>query len=354
MSNPPYGLVLDGAPDEVARSFARFEQQSVDWDLSGEPPDPPDAKQTTLARSVSVSGPGTFFGKAHRRLVFEPSQKEGWWIDRCDHPENDPIRVSVDNVWNTTRNIVLRAGAPNNYMRMVEHFVALRLGLGLDNVMVRVDSGDPPLFDRGSMDLVEALDSAGKVFVEAGVSYVTVREPVAVGGPNGSFLAFFPVENESPVLRLDCALDFPNAIGRQRIRTVLNRSRFRYGALARTNTTAGMKLYCKTIGRIFADVRNLGYTDANILIAGKRSYINEPYLIHNGKSLEAAWHRAMLDLLAALSLIEQGRFVGNVWSYKAGHALDVKMIQCLSQRDLLRPLKDVVCQSTPVQAAGSF
>ena len=96
-----------------------------------------------------------------------------------------------------------------------------------------------------------------------------------------------------------------------------------------------MLIYTRTAGKIFADVRNLGYTLHNILIAGRWRYINKPYLLHEGKSLEAAWHRAALDLLAAVALIDRGRFAGTIVSYKSGHALDVEMIRQLYRGDLL-------------------
>jgi UDP-3-O-acyl-N-acetylglucosamine deacetylase len=96
-----------------------------------------------------------------------------------------------------------------------------------------------------------------------------------------------------------------------------------------------MMLYCKTIGKIFADVRNLGYTTKNILVAGRFWYFNKPGHVYKGKSLEAAWHRATLDLLAAVALIDRGRLAGKIISYKAGHALDVEMIRELYRRDLL-------------------
>ena len=95
-------------------------------------------------------------------------------------------------------------------------------------------------------------------------------------------------------------------------------------------------LLVKTIGRVFADTRHLGYTMRNILVAGPHRYINKPRLCRTGKSLEAAWHRATLDLLAAVALIDRGRFVGRIVSYKAGHALDVAMIRKLYQHDFLR------------------
>ncbi|MDZ4199230.1 MAG: hypothetical protein U1E27_08100, partial [Kiritimatiellia bacterium] len=64
-------------------------------------------------------------------------------------------------------------------------------------------------------------------------------------------------------------------------------------------------------------------------------YHNEPRLEHQGKSLEAVWHRAMLDLPAALALVESGRLAGRVVSYRAGHALDVQMIIQLILRGML-------------------
>jgi UDP-3-O-acyl-N-acetylglucosamine deacetylase len=246
-----------------------------------------------------------------------------------------PIGVSVSNVWTTQRNIVLCSGSPHNYMRMVEHIIALRAGLGLDDVVISAGSGDPPLFNRGSMDLVEAVERAGIVPRGGPAPWVTVREPVVMGGPAGSFLKFIPAENGQRRLRVDCGIHFKTAIGRQRIRFDVTSSTFRHGALARTNTTLLMMLYCKTVGKIFADVRNLGYTRRNIVIAGRWGYVNQPGLVHEGKSLEAVWHRAALDLLAAVALVDRGRFAGTIVSYKAGHALDVAMVRALYENDLL-------------------
>ena len=166
--------------------------------------------------------------------------------------------------------------------------------------------------------------------------FLTVKEPVTVGGRGGSFLTFLPAEPGSRGLTLDCALDFRSAIGKQRIRFPVNRETFRLASCARTNTSLLTVLYFRTFGQIFADTRNLGYTLRNILVAGRWRYINKPRLVHNGKALEPAWHRAALDLLAALALIDRGRFVGTVISYKAGHALDVRMIRELYHREMLR------------------
>lgn len=335
-----WGLLLSGQDDVMRRAYDAFQAQPVDLDETSVPAAAWPTRRTTLAAPVTVRGPGTFFGKATRTITFEPCPREGWWFARTDRPEDLPTKVSVRNVWTTGQiisNIVLRSGDPHNYCRMVEHIIALKPGLGLDNLTVKIESGDPPLFERGSLDLVEAIESAGIVETDEPAEYVTVREKVAVCGPNGAFVILEPPEDPAPRLLIDAAIDFPTIIGKQRIRFAMSREVFRRASVARTNTSASKKLYCQTFGRIFADIRHLGYNRHNLLIAGRRGYHNRPRLIHEGKSLEAAWHRAALDLTAALALIEGGRFVGRVTSYKAGHALDVKLATLILLRDRLVP-----------------
>ncbi len=333
-----------GDDDAIKASYERMSAQPIDWDLSDKEVGPLRAKQTTLARSATISGPGTFMGKATRTITFEPSAREGWWLDRTDLPGSLPIRVAIANVWTTGQivsNIVLRSGNPHNYVRMVEHLISLRMGMGIDNLLIKLDSGDPPLFEQGSLDVVEALESCGKVELDQPVNYVTVKEPVTVGGTYGDFVTLAPPDDlNDPKLMVDCALSFPTAIGQQRIIFPACEELTRMASIARTNTSFAKVLYCATIGKLFADVRNLGYNKLNVSIASKKRYVNEPRLLHEGKALEAAWHRAVLDLLAAIALIPNGLFVGKITSYKAGHRLDCELVKQLYLNEALIPLEE--------------
>lgn len=349
MSIVDAGHVIVGDGGLLPHLRKEFEEIPVDWDLSDQPTEPIRAEATTIRKSVQVSGPGTFRGSDQTTITLWPSTKPGWRFQRADYPDCLPVRVSADNVWTTgdiISNIVLRSGPPFNYVRMVEHMIALRLGMPVDALTIEIDSGDPPLFNRGSMDLVDALESAGTRTLDEPVRYVTVREPVAAVQPSGGFLILEPCDPENPGLNIDCAVRFPNAIGQQRIRFPMNRDTFRQGAEARTNTSLGKMIFCRTLGKLFADIRNLGYTRDNILVAGKRNYYNDPQLIHEGKSLEAVWHRSVLDLVAALGLIAEGRFLGNVTSYRAGHRLDVELVCKLYKYDLVQ---EITLEPTPKQ-----
>ncbi|MEI7900719.1 MAG: UDP-3-O-acyl-N-acetylglucosamine deacetylase [bacterium] len=331
----PVGRVVVGETQAVLEAYARFHAQPVDAvDLCDG-----DAgyatRRTTLGGEQSVTGPGTFYGRAQRTLTFKPSDEAGWWIDRTDLNEQLKTLVSIRNVWTSARNIVLRSGNPHNYLRMVEHIIALRLGMGVDDLVIGVNSGDPPLFDRSSLDLVEAVTQAGIVERDEPARYVTVKEPVTFGGDRGDFLTFLPPEKGEKKLRLDCAIDFNSIIGQQRIVFDVTPKSFRHGAYARTNASHAQMRMVRLFGFLMADTRNLGYTTDNILIHGKNKFHGEPRFVQDGKALEPVWHRSALDLLAAIALIDAGRFVGRVVSYRAGHTLDVRAVTLLHLHDLL-------------------
>ena len=333
-----FGKILEGDLDSLQAGYEAFSRLKIDQDWLDGKPSPRLAKLKTIAKPVEVSAPGTFSKNKIRTLRLEPTDMSGWWLDRTDIPGSRPIKVSIRNVWTTgeiVSNIVLRSGSAHNYVRLVEHIIALKAGMDVDNLLIKLDSGDPPLFNEGSKELVEAINRAGRRELEERVRYFTIKERVSLLTPHGGILVVEPCQEGDFSLRIDCARDFPNAIGQQRIRFVLNDQAFMHGMTARTNTTARQKLFVMTLGKLFADTRNLGYNSKNVLIAGKRRYSNEPTHLVEGKSLEAAWHRAILDLLAALALIDEGRFVGRILDYKGGHFPDVEMVKLLYANGLL-------------------
>jgi len=332
------GRILAGHESDIRTAYERLQRQPIDQTELCEGATGYSARRTTLAGAQAVTGLGTYYRRAQRTLVFKPSEQPGWWIDRTDLPEQLPVAVSARNIWTSQRNVVLRSGSPHNYLRMTEHIIALRLGMGVDDVTVATDAGDPPLFERSSLDLVEAVDAAGIVEQPAPATYVTVREPVTIGGDRGDFITLLPASVDRPVLRMDCAIRFDSVIGQQRILFDVTPRTFRLGAGARTNCTQSQMFIGKTLGVLLAETRNLGYTSRNILIHGKKRYVNTPRLIHDGKALEPVWHRATLDLLAALALIDMGRFVGTVVSYRAGHTLDCRLVTLLYKHNLLATL----------------
>ena len=338
MDMPDYkiGRIVFGSAASIGVAYDAFKVQPIDEVRLSGGADPvfPSCRQT-LAGEVPVSGVGTFYGKRSQTLTFAPSAKPGWWIRRMDHPEQLDTKVDIANLWTSAQNLVLRSGSEHNYLRMVEHIVALKCGLGVDNVLLKVNSGDPPLFDQSSLPLVKAMTNAGIVATAEPATYVTVKEPVAFGGRRGDFLLFLPAENGSRRLRIDCGISWNTVIGDQRVLFDVTPETFAYASLARTNATHRQYLLAKTVGKLFAATRNWGYNDRNILIHGPKRYYTEPRFQVGEKFLEPVWHRATLDLLAAIALTGEHRFCGTVVSYRAGHTLDCDAIRALYRNDLL-------------------
>ena len=292
-------------------------------------------KRVTLASEAKVTDVGTFNGKFNQTLVFAPSEKPGWWIRRMDHPEQLDTQVDISNLWTSAQNLVMRSGSPHNYLRMVEHIIALKLGLGVDDVLIKVMSGDPPLFEDSSVPLVKTMDFAGYREKDEPATFVTVKEPVAFGGKRGDFLLFLPAEEGQRNLRIDCAIEWNTVIGQQRIQFDVTPETFRYAAYARTNATRRQYLLAKTVGKLFASTRNWGYNEKNILIHGPKRFYTEPRFPAGEKFLEPVWHRATLDLMAALSLTGADGFIGTVVSYRAGHTLDCDAVRALYRNNLI-------------------
>ena len=338
MELPEYkvGKIVFGSAASIAAAYDNFKVQPIDeCRLKENGADPFPAVRRTLAGEQQVAGVGTFYGKKSQTLTFAPSAKPGWWIRRMDQPEQLDTKVDIANLWTSAQNLVLRSGSPHNYLRMVEHIIALKCGLGVDNVLLKVNSGDPPLFDQSSLPLVKAMENAQIVETTEKATYVTVKEPVAFGGKRGDFLLFLPAESGSHNLRIDCAISWNTVIGDQRILFDVTPETFTYASLARTNATHKQYLLAKTVGKLFAATRNWGYNERNILIHGPKRFYTEPRFQVGEKFLEPVWHRATLDLMAALALTGEHRFCGTVVSYRAGHTQDCDAIRALYRNDLL-------------------
>ena len=334
------GKIVFGSAASIDAAYQRFKVQPIDEErlaATRECPFPPERR--TLAGETQVAGVGTFCGSERQTLTFAPGAKPGWWIRRMDLPEQLDTKVDISNLWTSAQNLVLRSGSPHNYLRMVEHIVALKCGLGVDNVLLKVNSGDPPLFDQSSLPLVTAMEQAQIVGTREKATFVTVKEPVAFGGSRGDFLLFLPAEDGERNLRIDCAISWDTVIGKQRILFDVTPDTFRYASLARTNATRKQYILAKTVGKLFASTRNWGYNERNILIHGKRRFYTEPRFRMGEKFLEPVWHRATLDLMAAIALTGEHRFVGTVVSYRAGHTLDCDAIRALYRNDLLTQVR---------------
>jgi len=338
-----FGKLLVGEINEIKNSYENFIKIPVDkkYEESAVPLNLFSNNVYTIKNSTQVSSYGTFNRKKTRTLHFKPYDKEGWWFQRSDLTL-PPVKLSIQNVnyqyTSGVNNIVLKTKENDIYFRLIEHIAALKSAINIDSLLITADSDDPPLLSTGSLNMINALEQAEKTVIpDINKKYFTVKETVSAVWPSGAFLIFSPNNEINSYSNLDCAIDFQSAIGIQRIQLPLTYEHLKLGSVARTNSTLKKAILSKTAGRFIKGIKDLGYNSSNVLIAGKKKYFNTPRLIENKKSLEAIWHRAVLDLPAVIAMAD-GVFKVNVISYKAGHREDIQMMKFITEQNLFEEI----------------
>src|SRR5690625_1561084 len=120
---------------------------------------PPARSQTTVARPVHFSGPGLHTGRACRVVVAPAPVDYGIRWQRIDLPGQPVIPEAVDCVVATDRATTIGLGEAE--VQTIEHLMAALFGLGVDNVLVRVDGPEPPFADGAAAAFARRLQEAG-------------------------------------------------------------------------------------------------------------------------------------------------------------------------------------------------
>ncbi len=116
-------------------------------------------KQRTIKKLTSVKGTGLHTGN-NVTLTFNPAPAgHGLKFRRLDLEGQPVIEASVENVVDTSRGTSLQQNGAMIYTS--EHVLAAVTGLGIDNLLIDLDQGEPPIMDGSSKSFVDALSKSG-------------------------------------------------------------------------------------------------------------------------------------------------------------------------------------------------
>ena len=116
-------------------------------------------KQTTIKKSISLQGVGIHTGNKVT-LTFNPAvENTGYMFKRIDLPGQPEIEALSKYVIDTQRGTTLEKDGVK--LKTVEHVLAALVGLEIDNVLIHIDSEEPPIMDGSSKFFVEALEKSG-------------------------------------------------------------------------------------------------------------------------------------------------------------------------------------------------
>ncbi|SDL30178.1 bifunctional UDP-3-O-[3-hydroxymyristoyl] N-acetylglucosamine deacetylase/3-hydroxyacyl-ACP dehydratase [Kriegella aquimaris] len=122
-------------------------------------------KQRTIKKEVTLKGVGLHTG-ANVTLKFVPAAENfGYAFKRVDLEGEPVIEADANYVVNTQRGTNLEKRGVK--IQTSEHVLAALVGLQIDNVLIELDSPEPPILDGSSKFFVQALEEAGIVEQDA-------------------------------------------------------------------------------------------------------------------------------------------------------------------------------------------
>lgn len=159
-------------------------------------------KQKTLKEEVSLSGIGLHTGKEVTLTMKPAKENTGFVFVRTDLEGNPQVEADVNYVTTTERGTTLEKLGVK--IHTCEHILAALVGMDVDNVILEMDSAEPPIMDGSSKFFVEAIEKAGVVEQELPREYLVIKDVLNFVDPNtGSELTIIPSDSYEVTTMVD-------------------------------------------------------------------------------------------------------------------------------------------------------
>ena len=168
-------------------------------------------KQRTIKSSISYSGIGLHTGEPCS-LTFHPAAEgHGILFKRLDIANSPPIPAIIDNVVDISRGTTI--GLDDVRIHTVEHVLAALAGMDIDNVLIELTGGEPPVGDGSALPFVEVLQKAGFQEQSAPKEYLEIEKTLIYHNEEKAIdLVVVP----APTFRVTYMVDYRNpALGTQ-------------------------------------------------------------------------------------------------------------------------------------------
>ncbi len=159
-------------------------------------------KQTTIKKSISLQGVGIHTGN-EVTLTFNPAvENTGYMFKRIDLPGQPEIEALSKYVIDTQRGTTLEKDGVK--LKTVEHVLAALVGLEIDNVLIHIDSEEPPIMDGSSKFFIEALEKSGiKELSQNRSEYIVKNVLTYKDDETGSEITVIPSDNYEVTTMVD-------------------------------------------------------------------------------------------------------------------------------------------------------
>lgn len=270
-------------------------------------------KQKTIKDSVGYQGIGLHKGQPVQ-LVFRPAPlNTGVVFIRTDLPDNPAIPAQVEWVVDTTRGTTL--GKDQVEIHTVEHVLAAVAGLGINNLLIEMDSIEPPAADGSARPFLEALQLAEIVEQDQPCQTLVLKKAIWIKEQD-KFIVALPA---------DCfQLSFTLVYDHPAIKTQFAEYNIEASTFAEEIAGARTFGFLKEVEKLKSMGLALGGNLDNAIVLGDQEPLS-PLRFPD----EFVRHK-ILDLVGDLSLIGQP-LQAHIIAVKSGHSLNTRLAKIIKQ-----------------------
>ncbi|XOV81069.1 MAG: UDP-3-O-acyl-N-acetylglucosamine deacetylase [Aestuariibacter sp.] len=272
--------------------------------------------QRTIKQSVSVTGIGLHKGDKVKMTLRPAPANTGVIYRRIDLQPHVDIPARANAVGDTMLCTCL-SNEQGHTISTVEHLSSALAGLGIDNLIVEVDSNELPIMDGSASPFIFLLQSAGIEELSTAKRFIRIKKPVRV--EDGDKWAEFIPHNG---FRVDFEIDFDHPVIRQtRQRMVMEFSSESYIDEVSRARTFG---FLKELEFMHANNLALGGSMENAVALDEFRVLNQEGLRYADEFVK---HK-ILDAVGDLYLAGHS-IIGELKAYKSGHGLNNKLLNAM-------------------------
>ena len=270
--------------------------------------------QKTINKKISISGIGVHTGlKVNMNLIPAPVNT-GIVFKRIDLKNNNIVIPNYRNVVDATLCTTI---SNDNGVKVstIEHLMGAFYGLGIDNVIVELDSQEVPILDGSAKKFVELLIDTGFRYFEEPIKLIKVNSKVELNDG----LKSISIEKSNVSADIDFEIKYNNPV----IKTQRNKVSIFEDDLKNIYNSRTFCLYEDIKKLEILGLGNGGSLD-NAIVVKNNSILN-----HGGlrNELEFVNHK-ILDCMGDLYLSGY-RIIGSIKCSQGGHSLTNKLLNKL-------------------------
>ena len=294
--------------------------------------------QSTIHKEVQISGIGLYSGKKVNLKMLPASIDNGITFS----VEGQKIQASYSNVTETNRRTII--GNDSLEIHTVEHLMSALYLCNITNIIIEMDSFEPPIMDGSAIEFINSINSAGIKKQSKDILPIIIDRKISYELPSkDSYVTALPYDG----FKLTYVIDYPscNSISNEQfsIDVLFGESHYEKIASARTFCLATelVDLSKSNILKGASLDNGVVYIDNDLSLEDKNELANIYKLgdsAFNGKVInnidlrfdnEAIRHK-ILDLIGDLYLL--GRpLKGHIIAHKSGHSENIELIKKIAK-----------------------